>query len=230
MNKTVIALTGAGLGAGIMFLFDPARGRRRRTRLGEAAVHASHRAQAISGMTTRDVRHRLTGVAARTMDRLVVEPAPSNEVLVERVRARLGRLVSHPGAIDVAASGGAITLTGPVFGAEVDQLTRGVAAVAGVTSVENQLESHDTATHVSALQGRGPRKVQWPAARWPRWTPTARLAAGVVGVALLGLSVAKRPLRGAAARMWALELIACALLGDREPAAGRPHGVRRQAR
>ena len=230
MNKMVIAITGAGLGAGIMFLLDPARGRQRRAQLGEAAVHASHRAQAIAGMTTRDVRHRLTGVAARTRDRLVVEPAPSDEVLVERVRARLGRLVSHPGAIDVAANGGAITLTGPVFDAEVDQLIRGVAAVAGATTVENMLESHDTATHVSALQGRGPWKVQRPAARWLRWTPTARLAAGVAGVALLGLSVAKRPLRGAAAGMWAFELMACALLGDREPAAGRLHAARRQAR
>lgn len=228
MNKVAIALMGAGLGAGIMFLLDPDRGRRRRARVGEASVHLSRRTQAIAGMTARDVRHRLTGVAARTLDRLVVEPAPSDEVLVERVRARLGRLVSHPGAIDVAASGGAITLTGTVFAAEVDQLIRGVAAVTGVTTVENKLNPHDDATHVSALQGRGPWSVQPPAAHWLRWTPTARLAAGVAGVALLGLSLAKRPLRGAAAGMWAFELIACALLGDREPASGRLHALRRQ--
>lgn len=215
MNKMALVFTGAGLGAGIMFLFDPNRGRHRRARLGEAAVHVSHRAQSAAGMTARDVRHRMTGAAARTLDRLVVEPAPSDDVLVERVRARLGRLVSHPGAIDVAASGGAVTLTGPVFIAEVDQLMRGVAAVAGVTEIHNKLAPYRDAAHVSALQGRGPRKMESRSANWLRWTPTARLAAGVAGIALLALPWPRRPLRSAAATMWAFELIACALLGDR---------------
>jgi hypothetical protein len=59
------------------------------------------------------------------------------------------------GAIDVVASGGTVTLKGPVFEAEVDQLMKGVAAVAGVTTVENSLEPHRDAAHVSALQGQG---------------------------------------------------------------------------
>jgi hypothetical protein len=221
MNKVVITLTGAALGAGIMFLFDPGRGRRRRARLGEAATHVSHRTQTIARLTARDVRHRLTGAAARALDRLVVEPAPDDDVLVERVRARLGRLVSHPGAIEVVASAGTVTLKGPVFDAEVDQLLRGVAAVAGVTAVEHKLKPHGDAVHVSALQGRGPHTAQGPAANWLRWTPTSRLAAGVAGVALLALSMPKRPLRGAAATVWGVELIAGALLGDRAWSADR---------
>jgi hypothetical protein len=220
MNKMVITFTGAALGAGIMFLFDPSRGRRRRARLGEAAAHASHRTQAIAGLTARDVRHRLTGVAARMLDRFVAEAAPDDDVLVERVRARLGRLVSHPGAIEVVANAGTITLKGPVFDAEVDQLLRDVAAVEGVTAVEHKLEPHGDAVHVSALQGRGPHTAG-PAANWLRWTPTSRLAAGVAGVALLALSLPKRPLRGAAASVWGAELIACALLGDRAWSADR---------
>jgi hypothetical protein len=55
MNKTTIALTGAGLGALAMYLMDPSRGRRRRARLGEAASHVYHRAQDMMGMTARDV-------------------------------------------------------------------------------------------------------------------------------------------------------------------------------
>jgi hypothetical protein len=230
MNKIAVAFAGAAVGAGVMFLFDPRRGRRRRARLGEAAAHVAHRTQAIAGLTERDVRHRLTGAAARALDRLVAKSAPSDEVLVERVRARLGRLVSHPGAIEVVASAGTVTLKGPVFDAEVDQLLRGVATVAGVTAVEHKLEPHGDAVHVSALQGRGPHTAQRPAANWLRWTPTSRLAAGVAGAALLALSLPKRPLRGAAAAAWGVELIACALLGDRTWPADWLHPVRGVAR
>lgn len=214
-NKIAIALTGAGLGAGAMYLLDPSRGRRRRARLGEAAARASHRAQAAAGMTARDLQHRLSGLAARTLDRVIEEPAPSNDVLGERVRAQLGRLVSHPGAIDVSASGGRITLSGPVFEAEVDQLLTGVGAVAGVTAIENRLEPHRDAAHVSALQGPGPKTVPAPPATWFRWTPTARLVAGMAGLALVALSSPSRPLRGAATGITGVELIERALFGTR---------------
>jgi hypothetical protein len=210
MNKVTIALTGAGLGAATMYLLDPNRGRRRRARLGEAASHVSHRMQAIAGMTARDVRHRLSGAAARTLDRLV-EEVPADDVLVERVRARLGRLVSHPGAIDVVAGGGTVTLMGPVFEAEVEQLIEGVAAVAGVTAVENKLAPHRDAAHVSALQGPGPRMVPSPSATWHRWTPTARLFAAVAGLALLALSSTRRSVRGGATRIAGAELISRAV-------------------
>lgn len=214
MNKITIALAGAGLGAGAMYLLDPS-GRRRRARLAGATSHAAHRAQAIAEMTARDVHHRISGLAARTLDQLVEEGAPSDDVLAERVRARLGRLVSHPGAIDVVVSGGTVTLKGPVFEAEVDQLMKGVAAVAGVTAVENRLEPHRDAAHVSALQGPGPRTVPAPPATWLRWTPTMRLIAGVAGLALVALSSPNRPIRGAATGITGVELIERALFGMR---------------
>jgi len=215
MNKIAIALTGAGLGAGAMYLLDPSRGRRRRARLGEAGARVSHRAQAVAGTTARDVQHRLSGLAARALDRVIDEPAPSDEVLAERVRARLGRLVSHPGAIDISARSGRITLSGPVFEAEVDQLLKGVGDVDGVTAIENRLESHRDAVHVSALQGPGPKTVPAPPAKWLRWTPTARLVAGMAGLALVALSSPSRPLRGAATGITGVELIERALFGTR---------------
>lgn len=211
MNKITIALIGAGLGGASMYLMDPDRGRRRRARLGEVASHISHRMQAIAGMTARDVRHRLSGAAARTLDRLVEQEAPADEVLVERVRAKLGRLVSHPGAVDVVASSGTVTLTGPVFEAEVERLIEGVAAVAGVRSVENGLEAHRDAAHVSALQGPGPRTVPPPSALWRRWTPTARLIAFAAGVALLATSSTKHSVRRSATRIRGAELISRAV-------------------
>ena len=47
-----------------------------------------------------------------------------DDVLVERVRAQLGRLVSHPHAIDVEAVNGRVTLRGPILQAEVNRLLR----------------------------------------------------------------------------------------------------------
>lgn len=215
MNKIAIALTGAGVGAGAMYLLDPSRGRRRRARLGEAAAHASHRARAVAGMTARDVQHRLSGLAARAVVRVTEEHTPADNVLVERVRARLGRLVSHPGAIDVLASEGSVTLSGPVFEAEVEQLMKGVAAVAGVTVVDNQLEPHRDAAHVSALQGPGPRTVPVGPMKWFRWTPTTRLLTAMAGLALVALSSPNRPIRGAATGIIGVELMERASIGSR---------------
>jgi hypothetical protein len=148
-------------------------------------------------MTARDVQHRASGLAARVLTQLVEEPAPADDVLVARVRARLGRLVSHPGAIEVTASKGVMTLSGPIFEAEVEQLLKAVGDVPGVTAIENRLESHRGAGHVSALQGPGPREVPRMPANWRRWSPTARLIAGVGGLALVALSRPNRPIRGA---------------------------------
>jgi hypothetical protein len=86
-----------------------------------------------------------------------------------------------------------------------------VAAVAGVTAVENKLEPHRDAAHVSALQGPGPRTVPSRSATWLRWTPTARLVAGMAGLALLALSSTKHSVRGDATRITGAELISRAM-------------------
>jgi hypothetical protein len=215
MKKSLVALAGLGLGAGIMYFADPNEGRRRRARLREVRDHATHTMKAIGGMTSRDVEHRLSGLAARTLARFIEEEVPADDVLGARVRARLGRLVSHPGAIDVTANKGTVTVSGPVFEAEVEQLLKGVGAVPGVTAIENRLEPHQEAGHVSALQGPGPRDVPRMPANWRRWSPTARLIAGVAGLALVALSSPNRPVRGAATGIAGVELLERALLGRR---------------
>jgi hypothetical protein len=157
----------------------------------------------------------VSGVAARALARLIDEPVPSDEVLAERVRARLGRLVSHPGAIDVVARSGTVTLSGPLFQAEVMQVLNGIGSVAGVIAIENRLEPHEDAAHVPALQGPGPHTDPAAPQQWLRWTPTARLIAGIAGLALIALSSPNRPIRGAATGITGIELIEHALLGMR---------------
>ncbi len=210
MNKATIGLASLGVGAGIMYLADPQDGKRRRARLRDAIAHTWHSLEAASGTAARDTENRFAGVAARTLRSLLEAPPPTDEVLTARVRARIGRLVSHPGAIDVEATAGAITLSGPVFEVEVGQLVEGVREVAGVTRVENHLEPHAQAGDVSALQGPGPLKVD-AAASWRRWTPTTRMVAGAGGVALMALASRYRTVRGAAVGVAGFELLEQAL-------------------
>jgi hypothetical protein len=210
MTNRTAALAGIALGVGTMYLIDPATGRRRRARLRDVTVHTGRIVGIAAGTTLRDVEHRAHGLAARARAAIADDPIPDDAVLAARVRARLGRLVSHPGAMEVAAHDGVVTLSGPVFDAEVGQLLDGVAAVRGVRAVENRLDSHPRAGNVSALQGPGPLKVTGWAARCG-WTPTRRLVAGLAGLALLALSAPDRRVRGAVTGIAGAELLARAV-------------------
>src|SRR5215471_4663415 len=181
MNKTLIALTSLGVGAGIMYVADPREGRRRRARVRDTAVHAAHAMNSTAGMTVRDVEHRASGLAARFFARIAGRPSPVDDVLVARVRSRLGRLVSHPGAIEVTAANGVVRLSGPMFESELDQLLSGIAEVTGVSRVEHRLQLHRRSEALPALQGSGPMRTS----RAFRWTPTGRLLAGAAGLVLL---------------------------------------------
>ena len=165
-------------------------------------------------MTSRDVRHRLSGAAVHTMAHFVEQPAPIDDVLIERVRARLGRLVSHPGAIHVAATDGTVTLSGPIFEAELEQALKGIAAVPGVIAVENRLEAHAEARHVPGLQGPGPHRMPTVATKWRRATPTARLMATAAGLALLVLALPPTRARAAGGAA-GVELLTWAFGGGR---------------
>lgn len=145
-------LAGLGIGLGLMYILDPDRGRRRRALVRDKIAHSAKVGAGRFGATRRDLAQRATGVAARMRGSLRRE-AVDDAVLVERVRAQLGRLVSHPRAIEVSAEEGRVTLSGPVLRAEVNRLIDGVERVRGVCEVVHALDEHDTAGNVPALQG-----------------------------------------------------------------------------
>src|SRR5690242_7268996 len=141
-----------------MYLLDPDGGRRRRALLRDQLVSAGHRTSDAVAATSRDVTNRARGVVAEFRGRLHREQ-PSDEVLRERVRARVGAVVGHAGALETHVSDGRVTLRGPVLGEEIDRLLRRVRGVRGVEEVVSELEVHDTPGTVPALQGR-PRPIQ----------------------------------------------------------------------
>ncbi|MCM3869545.1 MAG: BON domain-containing protein [Pyrinomonadaceae bacterium] len=164
MNRGLRLLSAAGLGAGLMYLFDPARGKRRRALVRDQMKHAAKVAGDVTGKTGRGVRNHLLGVFAE-VGSLFRSRDVSDDVVKARVRAKLGRVVSHPSAIEVKAVDGLIVLSGPILASEEHPLLKSVAAIPGVKNIENLLELHDQGGEITVLQGgqpeEGPLKTNW---------------------------------------------------------------------
>ncbi|TDO48681.1 BON domain-containing protein [Kribbella sp. VKM Ac-2527] len=171
----------ASAGAVTEYLLDPERGHSRRARLRDKTAHAAHEVnEGLEGLS-RDLSNRGRGVAAGARYR-VVGRMTDDAVLHDRVRAELGRQVSHPHAIQVEVDDRTVTLTGDVLAAEADQAIRAINRIPGVRDVETQWRVYDEPGDVPTLQGRArPGKPQ-SGLRQENWSPTARLltAAGVI--------------------------------------------------
>jgi osmotically-inducible protein OsmY len=136
-NKT--AIVGAvGIGAALMYFFDPDRGKRRRALVRDKVESAGNKATVYAEQMGRDIRNRAYGVVAETKSILRGEEV-SDDVLVERVRAKLGRYPAQLGAIDVQANDGTVTLRGPILATELPRVLRATKFVRGVRAVDNQL-------------------------------------------------------------------------------------------
>lgn len=171
------------LGAGLMYLMDPTEGGRRRALVRDKGARAWHRSSRVVGKAGRDLKNRARGRVAEAVSRFRGGDAP-DAVIEERVRSKLGRVVSHPGAVEVESVGGSVILTGPVLRSETASLIAAVQSVPGVVDVENRLEEHETGEHIPALQGGISREggPGWMPRSWPR---SVQYLAGAVGAVAL---------------------------------------------
>lgn len=181
-------LAAVGIGATAMYFWDPARGKRRRHLAADRIVHAGRVATDAAGTTKRDLANRVEGAAALAR-RPFTDDAADDLVIAERVRAELGRAVSHPGAIDVNVSGSRVTLSGPVLRDEAERLLSAVRHVRGVEEVDDRLERHDEPGTHPALQGSPQRPARTFEFLQENWSPAARLLATAGGAALVAASV-----------------------------------------
>jgi hypothetical protein len=196
MNKGLSFGAGLGLGIGVMYLVDPDRGKRRRALLRDKCVSAQKKTGEVIGVTARDFTNRAQGIAASIQSRFT-SAETDDAVLVNRVRSKVGRIVSHPGAIEVASENGNVTLSGPVLEAEVDSILTCVKAVQGVNEVDNKLEVHKEAGNHPALQGgREPQGHRFEFLQ-ENWSPAARFVAGAVGASLAIYGGKRRDILGA---------------------------------
>lgn len=195
------------LGAGLMYFFDPDRGARRRKMLADQARSLLNQSDDLLSKAGRDLSNRMQGVMAETQSQLSSEDVP-DYVLVERVRSKMGRVVSHPRAIEVTADQGRVTLSGTILAAELDNLLGAVAKVRGVKDVESQLDVHASAANVPALQGGRPRPSDRPELMQENWTPGTRLLVSVAGGGMAFYGLRRGDLPGMALGLAGLGMLA----------------------
>jgi hypothetical protein len=150
-----LVAVGIAAGAAVMYFFDSVSGGRRRALVRDKIVGAGHDAAYFAQAKSKRAADHVKGLfATRHLDRVTRTEPQSDQQLHDRIRARLGRVTSHPKSVHVGVTQGHVTLTGHILTKELDKLVDEVRHNVGVTTVDNQLICHDSAEGISELQGR----------------------------------------------------------------------------
>jgi osmotically-inducible protein OsmY len=127
-------------GALAMYYLDSSMGRRRRALARDKIVGVSHEAaDFVAGAGKHGVDRAKGVMATGSLDRVSSGQPQSDAQLRERVRARMGHLVSHPRAIEVSVEEGVVRLSGQVLAKELDGLLSQLTHMPGVRKVHNAL-------------------------------------------------------------------------------------------
>lgn len=191
-------LRGAALGAAAMYMLDPDKGRRRRAIARDKTARFLTDAGETVCEATRDIANRAHGARARARRTLHRDTVSDDLRLIERVRACIGRVVSHPHAIQVGARDALVTLSGPILAGEVQALLATVRAVPGVSAVDDHLVVHAHPGSVPSLQGGGRRRGGDSDLFGFNPTPVVRAAALVGGGLLMLYGLTQRSATGLA--------------------------------
>jgi len=170
---------GLSVGLGALYLMDPNRGHHRREFVRSKATDW------LNGAA--DVAKRVRGKGTEGGSRLQEEEVPDDR-LVNRIRSKMGRDVSHPHSIHVSANRGRVTLRGPILESEADRLLSRVSKIRGVMSVDNQLDAKESGAGIFQSEGARARMD------FKNWTPATRVAASAIGggLVLYGLTAPHR--------------------------------------
>jgi hypothetical protein len=142
LGTTLIGLMTGAAGAAVAFLFDPARGRARRTRLIDQGAATARRGLRQVDRTVRSARATVSGaIAAATHSRDDGEAFPDDVTLTSKVESQLFRDPAVPkGSININVERGIVVLRGEVPDTEMrDRLASEAASIGGVWSVHNLL-------------------------------------------------------------------------------------------
>jgi uncharacterized membrane protein/CBS domain-containing protein/uncharacterized protein YwbE len=191
MKKSVSLLGALGVGAGLMYLLDPDKGKRRRAGLRDRAVRLSNEASRQINKKGANLRNQFQGVWFEA-ERIFENETPTDEQLEGKIRARLGRLTSHPHAVKTTVENGKVVLSGLILADEVEPLLKAIGSIGGVNEIENNLKAHETAENISSLQGENRVRRTILERNAQNWSPTARILAALTGGSLIAFGVKKR--------------------------------------
>ena len=174
-------IKGIGVGAALMYFFDPERGTRRRALVRDQAIHTTAQLGKTVDSASRDLTNRAGGLMAELQAFFSVE-TPTDVRVVERVRARIGHVISHPMKVQVSARYGVVTLGGSVLTSEVSALLQCVTGTRGVVGVRNEMLA-------SSVSGADPEHMGEVIVMTKRsaplhWSPATRIVVGTVGGAI----------------------------------------------
>lgn len=188
-------LNGIVLGSMLMYVFDPDQGRQRRSRFRDAAGAVGRDLRNQMRIARRDLRNRVRGAVDRVLGS-PVEHVP-DEVLEQRLRARLGHSVRNSGVLDVDVEGGQVVLRGPIVARNIAPLLRDLRRIPGVRRIDHELEVlHDwDGTDGTWPQHRVARIEDTDRAQ--QLTPAARLLVGSAGTYLLLCGARRQGIAGA---------------------------------
>ncbi len=182
---------GMGLGVGLMYLADPRSGRRRRAVAHDRALHAVHEAEDAARLVARDLAHRTRGFIFNARSRLRREEL-DDRTIEARIRSALGRVCSHPHALQVHVEQGRVRLDGVALKAEHAKILSRVLGARGVRDVKDNLQVfHQPGSHPE-LQGGAVRSGERPEFLQRNWSPAARFVAGLGGASLLTWGLTRR--------------------------------------
>src|SRR5687768_5562981 len=141
MSSVATGLGFSAVGMAAMYFLDPQRGARRRGLAANQMKRTARRGPRAMQATGQDLANRAYGMMAETLN-LFRSGDASDQVIEARVRSKMGREISHPGAVHVSVRDGHVTLEGDVLAGEEVALLACVNKVRGVQGVENRLQSH----------------------------------------------------------------------------------------
>ncbi len=155
IESYVSLVAGMGLGAGLMYVLDPAYGRRRRALARARILHGLRLLRERGSNRVKDAWNTLHGAVAESRSKVRdLGRPPEDDVLAARVRSQLGHVVSHPGALEVTARDGRVVVSGPVIIGEIAKITDRLSETRGVQEFELRLTEHDDPGSVPGLQGK----------------------------------------------------------------------------
>jgi hypothetical protein len=136
ISRFPLLMIGSLIGAGISYYFDPRAGNHRRSLLKDRVRHDGRSLVRNLRRASFDYAHRARGLAAnlrRSLDGS--QNIVDDVVLIERVRSKIGRVLSHPRLIKIEADQGDLRLTGYALNKELMPLFSSARRVPGVKRI-----------------------------------------------------------------------------------------------